>query len=752
MNIKIYLFVFFLFIHILTHSKTLFAQDQPGSKSIEELYNKGFNDTTQITSILNTIQSFTLFTPKEVNIFKQAIEYSDSLHFFRGSLQLRYQLIHHYYLNREQDSALLYYHYVEEFIKSTNTNNDQYSFLYSRMGNHYLSQGDINKGFTYLRLALDKHLKFNKNPSWLYNVIGEAYNSISEYDSAIVYYSHAIDHGYLNQDTIDLADALNGISIIYYRQGNFNQSVNYLLDALNLYEIKKDSFGISLVHNNLANNYKDLKNYQKSLAYYRSSLELYKRFDYNQGIANSYNNIALVLYEQKKLDSSLIMQDKALQLRLELGNLKDISDSYSNTGIVHFEKKELDRAIELYQKALKIKISIQDKQGEAMCLLNLSQAYSEKNDRKKTIHFAERALPIIKEIHALTLEKDLYENLYLYFKRINSPNMALKYSQLLLDTKDELMYDEMTNHIDALKSQQKLQVQERKVDVLKRDKAYQELLLAHKNKELENEKLAKYGLLGGVSILLIAGLLLSLSYRRNISITKALQEQQKQLEQKNQAILSSREYATSMEKMLIQQMNPHFIFNALTTVQAFIETNSTQSANIYIHTFSLLMRKMLDHSRTECIGLEEEIEFLKLYIKMHLLKNPDEIEVRFEYNEDEVGDFVYTPPMLIQPFIENAFVHGLKHKTNGKKKLNIEIEVLEEHIEWIIEDNGIGRKLSASIEKSHKNISHGTNITNDRINWMKNLYKGQFSIRYEDYNSPTGTKVVITTPIVPPPC
>lgn len=709
-------------------------------------YNGGIKDGSQIKEIVRVMMQHKMANPKYIDILKEVVRYTDESKDDKDRIESRNLLSHCLFEQGEIRQGIAV---CEEIIPllSKIGQDSVISFYYGKIGERYIILGDVDKGFEYLYKGLKANEEFSPDESRYYNYLGNAYKDIAQYDSAIHYYKLNIDEYEVTGESTGIGDAYNGIGIVYYMQGKYNRSVNQLLKAQNYFESISDTFGMALVHNNIANNYKDLGKYELSETYYWKAMKGYQKFSYLKGTGDVYNNVALIKYHQGKYDSSLVLQDKSLEFRMISGNLLDISDSYINLGIVYLEQKKYQKAIDFYKKALVIKKQIKDKRGLGLCYLNLSQGYSFLKDRKKTESYAALALPVIKDMGSLSLEKDLYENLYKYYSENKVYSKALEYADKLIIAKDSLAIQ----GLDELNTQLELQEKEKELVFIEKERDVQELILTNQFVTLEKERALRNGLMLGIVVLLLFGATLFWAYRKNKNMNVELVEKQYLLELRNQDILTSKSYAHSMEKMLIQQMNPHFIFNALTTVQALINTKTLSNAATFIQTFSLLMRKTLDHSRVEAIPLVEEIDYLKLYIRMHLLKNPDEVNVQFHYDEEDVSDFVSTPPMLIQPFIENAFIHGLKHKTHGEKQLTISITVHEKHIEWTIEDNGVGRAQSGAIEKSHKNVSHGTSITNDRINWMKNIYQQQFSIRYEDLtdgNSSLGTRVILTTPIV----
>jgi len=167
------------------------------------------------------------------------------------------------------------------------------------------------------------------------------------------------------------------------------------------------------------------------------------------------------------------------------------------------------------------------------------------------------------------------------------------------------------------------------------------------------------------------------------------------------------------------QMDPHFIFNALNSIQNFIISKDTKAAMGYVSKFSKLMRQTLESSMKEKVTVEEEIDMLKNYLDLEQLRFDKIFEYHFEI--DESIDIAYTeiPSMLLQPYIENAILHGLRHK-NGGGSLKITLLNQFEYLLCVIEDNGIGRERSGIINaERHKHRSAGTHVTNTRLSLLQ---------------------------------
>ncbi|MFK8060374.1 MAG: sensor histidine kinase [Polaribacter sp.] len=204
---------------------------------------------------------------------------------------------------------------------------------------------------------------------------------------------------------------------------------------------------------------------------------------------------------------------------------------------------------------------------------------------------------------------------------------------------------------------------------------------------------------------------------------------------------------------LLTQMNPHFIFNALNSIKLHIINNEPKKASHYLNKFSKLIRKILEASKQKESTLSEELETMDLYMTIENIRFSNEIDFQVIVDENINLQTTKLPPLILQPFLENALWHGLSSKKNDKKiLLNIQ-KTTEIFIQINIEDNGIGRIASAKIksEKSIKRGAVGISLTKDRLdNFVKN-FKNNYAITYIDLvdekNKATGTKVILEIPL-----
>jgi hypothetical protein len=198
------------------------------------------------------------------------------------------------------------------------------------------------------------------------------------------------------------------------------------------------------------------------------------------------------------------------------------------------------------------------------------------------------------------------------------------------------------------------------------------------------------------------------------------------------------------------QMNPHFIFNCLNSINRFILVNDTDAASEYLTKFSRLIRMILDGSRENFTTLEQELEALKLYIEMESMRFLASFEWRIDIAPNVSKETIMIPPLLLQPYVENAIWHGLMQSPSSHaKKLNIQIHQNEDVVMIVIEDNGIGRQKAKEIKSKdgivHK--SHGIALTTERLKLMEKMLGIKTKINIEDVNDSdlniSGTKVTI---------
>lgn len=193
---------------------------------------------------------------------------------------------------------------------------------------------------------------------------------------------------------------------------------------------------------------------------------------------------------------------------------------------------------------------------------------------------------------------------------------------------------------------------------------------------------------------------------------------------------------------LRSQMNPHFTFNCINSIDSFIYANDKYNATLYLNKFARLLRNVLESSKENTIPLDREIETLKLYIELEELRHDHLFKTIISLQEDLLEGNYRVPPMIIQPFVENAILHGLKNKTDQEGLLQIEVSAREDFLEITVTDNGIGR-LAAMNLKQVDQPSFGIQMSSERIRLFNEETIPSLEIEdmYNEAHLPTGTRV-----------
>jgi ligand-binding sensor domain-containing protein len=249
-------------------------------------------------------------------------------------------------------------------------------------------------------------------------------------------------------------------------------------------------------------------------------------------------------------------------------------------------------------------------------------------------------------------------------------------------------------------------------------------------------------ILGSV-IIVVGGLVLVFRIRLN------------QLNKKQKAKFEQEVEVSKAElKALRAQMNPHFVFNSLNSIQHYILNSKSEEAAKYLNKFAKLIRLILNNSDKPTVTINEDLDALTLYLELEKMRFENKFEYKILVNEEIDGDYDEIPPMLIQPYIENAILHGINPK-NGNGNINIRISLVNQFIKISVIDDGIGRDASRALKSLHPAASHrsmGMKITKDRLKILNTIQQSNLSVNITDlYNAqrePIGTQVDLYIPYV----
>ncbi len=340
-------------------------------------------------------------------------------------------------------------------------------------------------------------------------------------------------------------------------------------------------------------------------------------------------------------------------------------------------------------------------------LLNIGYAYAGKNNYKKSMESGRKLLELAKNSHNNFYLREGYALMADNFGQLNQQDSAYTYYKAYITTKELMAKDQFALRAALYTANEQSMLQ---LNSLAKINTLKESQLAAKQKELVRASQLKNLLLISLIILVVFTILIF----RNITLKRKndkLQNEQIQLALKRKAL--------ELEMQALRaQMNPHFIFNCLSAIDNLVQTNQADRATSYLSRFAKLIRSVLDSSKNNVVSFQRDFETLKLYLEMEQFRCNNKFSYTLEADEKLLNGDYKVPPLIIQPFVENAIHHGLLNKQENNRQLDITAELQDEHIVYYVSDNGIGRKHAQTLKEMNRpdQVSYGIDITRERVN------------------------------------
>ncbi|MCI2229368.1 tetratricopeptide repeat protein [Polaribacter sp. MSW13] len=578
-------------------------------------------------------------------------------------------------------------------------------------------------------ITIFKENNYLDGKTYVENLLGIQYRNFSHYQKAITIHKQALETAKKANSIEFKVFSLNMLGVDYRKIDANRTALDYNYEALKLAEtVDNPSLGlrrsIAVSLNSMGNIYLLLKQYSLAIERFKKSQEIERSINNKLGLAINYQNIGYAKDAQGKTEEALDYFKKSLNLNNKLKNTYGQIICKSSIANLYIKQGKPQKAINL----IKENIETAEKMGNIEYLayeyLSLGWAQSRLNQFSEAETNLNKGLKIAKKHNfssALSYAYSHFSELYQSKKDYKS---ALKYYKISENFENTISNERTIQYVNDL--------------IIKYDSERQdnEIKNLAKQNEITQLKLIKNR---NIWIIIIVTLTLF------IAVLYFLYRQR--LLKKEKRIL------TLEQDVLRTQMNPHFIFNALNSIKHYIINNEQKNAVHYLNKFSKLVRKILESSTLKEVSLQEELETMDLYMNIENIRFSNEIN--FEINVDNTLDLstINVPPLVLQPFLENALWHGLSSK-KGDKKITLSVfKPSKDFIEINIEDNGIGRKASAKI-KSNKFINRksiGIKLTKERLHNFIKDFKNPFSLVFNDLinddKTSRGTKVALKIPL-----
>jgi tetratricopeptide (TPR) repeat protein len=580
-----------------------------------------------------------------------------------------------------------------------------------------------------VKIVINKFIKadYNNGLAYEYIKLGNIYRKYSKYNKAIECHKKALF--FAKNNTEFKIFSLNMLGVDYRRKNIYTTAINYNKEALEIAEkVEKPNSGIlrsmEVSYNSIGNIYILLEQYKLAENSFKKAIKIAKKSKNKWSLSINNENIAKIKEAQDSLDLAIYYTKKALTIDKSINNHYGRMICYNRLGKLYIKKEDYSNAKKVLNDAIPIAESVKNSFYISLINNNLGWLNTKTKKYSKAKEHFKISLKIAEKKNYKTALTEIYTNYSEYHEQTGNYADALKYYKKHTLISNQLLNDKTSKYVNDLIAKYDSERKTNQIKNLAKQNEIAQLQL------IKNRNFWIIFLVSTFSLLVILYFL----YRQNL-----LKKEKKIL--------------TLEQDVLRTQMNPHFIFNALNSIKHYIINNEQKNAVHYLNKFSKLIRKILESSSVKEVSLQEELETMDLYMNIENIRFSNEIY--YNFNVDQALDLskIKVPPLVLQPFLENALWHGLSSKKGDKNILLSVYKPSENFIQIDIQDNGIGRKASAQI-KSNKTIkrkSIGIELTKERLNNFIKGFKNPFSLSFndlfDDQKNPNGTKVILKIPI-----
>ncbi len=619
---------------------------------------------------------------------------------------------------------------------------------YSQKGMNYLYLGEESLALKMYEksLQLFQQLKDTKGTAISLYRLGELYFRRGEYFTAQQYLQKSIPL-FEKADKEKLPNVLNARGAIYQSLGQYREALREYTEALRISKKLGDAELTATVLGNIAGVQKDLNENAEGIKTHKEALALYHQLGNKNGIALELDGIGSCFDNMENTDSAFAYYTEAVKINEAIGNKDALADNFTNIGSMFNSVHNYDKALEYFSKSILMYQKLGDKPNLATVLNLMADAYvnapletllkygiTSKQRFAKAMAYNAEALLLANETGSLKIKRWILESLGPLYEKQNNFVAATEIYKQLIPLKDSLVNDSTKQAV----TQQRLQYEfSKKEDAAKAENDEKHAVAYAENLRQKREN--KILILGGAVIVAAATISFVFYKKRHAAEV-----------QKTKAEFNVQVSKTEM-KALLSQMNPHFIFNSLQSINKYIVENDKENASEYLYKFSQLMRLILENSRQQEVPLKEDLSALELYMQLELLRFGNRFRYLINVDPQIDQEDTLIPPMLLQPFVENSIIHGLAAKQDGLIQIFIKRD--GSMLRCTLQDNGVGRQSSLTIQKAEKGKNYkslGMKIIQERLDIMNRLKKVSAAVHFFDLkdsdDKPSGLHIELLLP------
>ena len=525
--------------------------------------------------------------------------------------------------------------------------------------------------------------------------------------------------------------ALNAQGVALQQKGDYPKALDHYERSLEIMEMRGDNRRAAFAHMNLGAVMYDLGETAEAKVHYERSLELGRSISDSAAQGGTLNNYANLLNEEGDTALALELYTSAILINAAPGTERNKCLALYNRAIIRSTMLEYEQASHDYERAWELAKDIGDADLLAMVLNGFGRHHLRLGRPKQALAHGKRSLEIARNAGLVWEVRESAYLVYLAQKELKNFALALAAYELHVLMSDSMVKEEdrvevaRTNVRSAFQKQMLTDSLEYTAELAQlEDQRTIERLRADRNRN------RAWGL-GGGGVLLLGGI-------SAFTIS----------DRKRRKTRFERDAAELEIQALRSQMNPHFIFNALNSISVFVQENAPQAAVAFLSRFARLMRLVLENSRHSEVPLKDDLEALDAYLHLERIRCKERFDYQVIVDPSLDPEVVLVPPLVSQPFVENAIWHGLANK-EGKGHLTLRVSKLGPDLLMSIEDDGVGRgsgpDKATTNDPTRRRRSLGTAITQARLDLVGKKHGRSAGFRYMDVAQ--GTRVELTLPL-----
>lgn len=624
--------------------------------------------------------------------------------------------------------------YARKTLQLATQLGDELKILYAQKVNGVVLNG--RGSFLESRVYFRRILKSDLNSAQAIELKQEAndgmalsFMRVEDFDSSKYFIDQGLAIATQRHDIPGQAYLYSILGSLYLTQEDRQQALSSYIKSSELYETANSKRGLINVINNIGNIEYLLRHYDKAIEYASKAKKLAANVDM-AGYNYSNKLIGRSFRQQKKYKEALDVYRESVVWYEKAGSLHDLGELYLSIGNIYFDQGQMENALREYKNSIRAAKKLHGLSLLGTVYAAAASANIELNHDDIALKYIDSIMMVCKRSTEPYEILDGYVMLGIIYGRKGDYKKAWESSKIVAEMNDSIVAADNRQIIDEMEAKYQNERKQKEIDNLQTQQRLDQLVLQRQGI-----------IIVAGTLFIILGALGAWLFYKNRKRTSDLQRAQ-EVNGLNERISETRQLALRL------QMNPHFIFNCMSAIDSLIIHQQSKKASLFLTKFAKLLRDILENSQHATVTLEKDIGCLELYIQLEQMRFENSFEYEIKVDEKLIQHSYEVPPLIFQPYVENAILHGLRHKEVGRR-LSISAKAISDDcMQVIIQDNGVGRARAKEINAVRPNHqSMGMNITEQRLNLMKDTHAMTASVQIVDLmqdDHSAGTEVQMT--------